>query len=135
MPVRMVSSWNEAQSYYLDPEWDAITLEANNQISMFLFENFPKRETYWNETVRLAKADLLPVLEPEWRSYQERNHLDDDFFTFLQWNAMGAVTEDAYREWNHPCHFFADLLKVYELGHYPCGWTAGEWPNGRLVVY
>jgi len=41
---------------------------------------------------------------------------------------------NSYMFTGHRAYFFLELLLVYEMGCFPCGWS-GKWPSGELLVY
>ena len=51
-----------------------------------------------------------------------------------QWDILGALMENSYVSSGHSVFFFLELLRVYEAGHFPCGWI-GDWPSEELTVY
>jgi hypothetical protein len=52
----------------------------------------------------------------------------------IRWDILGALMANSYMFTGHRAHFFLELLLVYEMGCFPCGWR-GEWPSGEPLVY
>jgi hypothetical protein len=132
--VVWVADWAAAAAAEARPEWEDATLEAQNQLTVWLHEHAFDRYQGWNEHVERFKTDVLAELEPRWRAYQQAEHLGDWFLHSLRWNVLGAGMENEYLPCGHRAFFFLELLDVYEAGRYPCGWE-GTWPRGRLLVY
>lgn len=129
-----LSSWDEALKADELPEWEDATLEAQNQLTMWLHMNAPADYQSWNERAQRLKADLLPRLSPAWAPHDARPAWPASFKSSLEWNILGAAMENEYLETGHPALFFLELLTIYEAGRVPCGWE-GRWPNGKLLVY
>ncbi len=132
--VVWLSSWAEALRADEQPEWEDATLEAQNQLTMWLHLNARTDYQSWNERAIRLKADLLPRLSLAWAPHEARQAWPRSFKSSLEWNILGAAMENEYLETGHPAHFFLELLTIYEAGHIPCGWE-GRWPDGRLLVY
>jgi hypothetical protein len=133
-PTSWVPDWQAASVAHAQPEWEDATLEAQNQLTLWLHVNAPEAYLGWNEHVRRFKAEELAGLEPAWRAYQLERGLDDGFLHSLQWNVLGALMANHYLPLGHTAFFFLELLRVYEAGRFPCGWE-GAWPRGRLVIH
>ncbi|OKQ00009.1 hypothetical protein [Paenibacillus sp. P46E] len=130
-----VNSWEQAQIWYSDVNWENTTLEARNTLTEFLHSRYPNKYLEWNNTVRDAKRYIESSLSSRLQSYREQNDLDNVFVDCVKWDVLNAIMECAYSECKKLPVFFLDLLLVYENGNFPCGWD-GEYPNnGKLVVY
>jgi hypothetical protein len=135
MPVMQVSGWPEAVASCTDGIWENVELEAQNQLTLWLHQHDRQNYQRWNELVSdFRSAVLNPLTEKRWEPYRRQHDLDVAVVHSAQWDALGALMENAYIESGHCCFFFLELLSVYEAGHFPCGWV-GEWPQGKLVVY
>ena len=67
--------------------------------------------------------------------FRESNHLDELIMDLAKWDILHAIVELSYSRFTQEGPvFFAELLKVYESGHFPFGWE-GQWTDGRLIVY
>ena len=91
-------------------------------------------QTTWNELVVEAKPFIVAQVEPIAQEVMERHNLGETFIHCVQWDVLSIIMEDIYRDTKPPSLFFAELLKFYEAGHFPCGWTGGKWPRGTLMV-
>lgn len=133
--VVQVNSWEQAQIWYSDVNWENTTLEARNTLTEFLHNRFPNKYLEWNSTVRDAKDYVETTLSTKLQTYREQNNIDNVFVDCVKWDILNAIVEFAYSDCKKIPIFFLDLLLVYENGKFPCGWN-GEYPNnGELVVY
>jgi hypothetical protein len=133
-PLVWVSSWADALKADEQSGWEDATLEAQNQLTLWLHLNARADYQSWNERALRLKADLLPRLSLAWAPHEARLAWPPSFKSSLEWNILGAAMENEYLETGHQALFFLELLRIYEAGHVPCGWE-GRWPDGRLLVY
>lgn len=135
MPFEQVTSWAEAERHNAEPAWETATLEAQNQLSLWLHLHAKPRYQQWNEImVKHQTSSISPATGDRLMALQKEHQLAQAFLDTTRWNLMGALMEDTYRDTGHPVYFFHELLEVYEAGHYPCGWV-GTWPEGKLLIY
>jgi len=135
MPIVQVAGWTEAVSSCTDGVWENVELEAQNQLTLWLHQHDRQNYQRWNELVGGFKSAVVnPLTEEKWEPYRRRHGLDVAVVHSVQWDALGALMENANLGSGHRCFFFLELLSVYEAGHFPCGWV-GEWPKGKLVLY
>jgi hypothetical protein len=134
MEVRTVASWREASECCSDPQWETATLEAQNQLTLWLCKHASREYQQWNDIVIAHKQETLARLEPAWALSQQEHRFDDVILQCVRWDVLGALMENSYLPSAHSVFFFLELLWVYESGHFACGWD-GEWPTGRLVVF
>lgn len=135
MPVRLVHSWPVAATEAERPEWENAELEAQNQLSEWLYQNARNELQKWNNLVQQHKSQVVtPLIDNTITPLQARLPAAQVLVPSVQWDILGAMMENAYLHLRHPAVFFLELLLVYESGHFPCGWD-GDWPNGELLVY
>jgi hypothetical protein len=135
MPVNFVSSWQQASKYYHASAWDYATLEARNVLTEHLSYYHRERYRQWNIITGLGRDFLEEKIKPKIVAVQTQHGQDEAFSTTVNWDLLGAIMEDAYRDCDPPLRFFGELLDIYEAGHFPCGWKEGKWPLGKLVVF
>ena len=126
-----VKSWMDACEKCGD-DWADVVTEARNDFTIHLNRECKAEFQKWNNVITSIKQDLSET----WRRMRDKVTelgLPRVVADCVEWDTMHAIAEERFREW-HPPIFFGRLLKVYEVGHFPCGWN-GEWPNGRLIVY
>jgi len=112
--------------------WEDVVTEARSDLTMHLNRECKAEFEKWNSVIASIKQELS---EP-WQRMRDKVSelgLPSVVADCVEWDTMHALAEERFREW-HPPAFFSRLLKVYEAGHFPCGWN-GEWPNGQLVIY
>ncbi|ATP40187.1 hypothetical protein CSE16_09085 [Solibacillus sp. R5-41] len=129
-----VYNWKEAMRNYQDSNWEKTTLEARNELTVFLHNKYRDQYSKWNSIVKEARMFVEKEIIPKIENYREKNELDKVFIDCVEWDILNAIMESTYSKCNHRPVFFLELLKVYESGNFPCGWDGG-WPEGNLIVY
>lgn len=135
MKTEQVMSWPAAIASCKESAWENVELEAQNQLTLWL--HFNDRASYqkWNEiAVAQKKVVVGPLIEKTITPFQVKHDLDIGFVHSVEWDILGALMENACLSSGHRAFFFLELLMIYEVGHFPCGWI-GEWPHGRLRVF
>jgi hypothetical protein len=130
-----VESWEEAGRINAAPWWEDAMLEARNRLTEFLHATNLVRYQRWNEIARTAKAScVLPLTAEVWRPLSLANGLSPMLEQSVQWNVLGAIMEHEYRDVPGRPIFFTHMLSLFRAGHFPCGWTDAEFPEGKLCV-
>jgi hypothetical protein len=133
--VRQVGTWPDALIACSDPSWEDTTLEARNILTVFLHSGHMKRYREWNAITAAAKAQcVLPLIEGVWRPFADSHGLGKKFVDCIAWDVLAAIMEHEYRDIDGRPTFFQHLLSLYAAGHFPCGWRAGDYPDGELLV-
>lgn len=131
-----VSSWSEAIKLSSATEWENTTLEARNDLTQFLHSNYLNLDRNWSVITRQAKASVIcPLTEQHWTPFAVQHGLGKNFLNCVQWDILAACMENAYRQCDGLPSFFSEILNVYRAGHYPCGWSSGEYPSGHLSFW
>ena len=134
MEVESVRSWPTAMQACQSVAWENVELEALNQLRVWLHRNVGERY-HWNDIVDRHKTEVIaPLIKEKVVPFQLERGLDVTLVHSTSWDVLGALMENSYLDTHHPAHFFLELLRVYEAGHFPCGWL-GNWPKGRLIVF
>lgn len=133
-PIIYAHSWGEAKGFYEQPDWENVTLDASNDLSQFLYDNFRDLYKNWNNLAEIVRIFIDSEVMPKIKAVSENYNLGQIFIDCVTWDISHAIMEDAYKQCDHSQTFFRDLLNVYESGHFPCGWD-GNYPNGSLIVY
>lgn len=126
-----VSSWHDATER-CGPEWEDVVTKARNDLTMYLNRTCKAEFQDWNNVI----GSITKELQEPWQQIREKVmqlNLPTVVADCAEWDTMHALAEEHFRQCNPPV-FFAKLLKVYELGHFPCGWN-GTWPDGNLVIF
>jgi coproporphyrinogen III oxidase-like Fe-S oxidoreductase len=135
MEARQAKTWERAMQSCKKQSWKNAQLEAQNQLTSFLSLHHREQYRAWN---RLVEAHKLQTIEPLTKEhiipFQQKNNLDSAFIHSVRWDILGALMANSYLYCQHSSFFFLEILKVYEAGHFPCGWQ-GKWPLGDLIIY
>lgn len=135
MKINPVNSWEEATSLFKDLIWENTTLEAQNQLTLWLHLNAKEKYRDWNKIAVEHKDNILnPLIDEQIKPFQQNHNLDITFVHCVSWDILGTLMENSYLKFGHKAFFFLELFLIYEAGHFPCGWK-GEFPNGELFVY
>jgi hypothetical protein len=129
-----VTTWLDARCTYSRQEWEDMRLDARNTLTVHLFKRYQNEYAEWRRVAdAITKHAVFVDAMAKVEAFKARHGLDQQFFTRVQWDVFNAVMESAYAKCRPPHLFYTMLLKVYEAGHFPCGWE-GEWPAGRLMA-
>ena len=135
MPLNRVESLERAIQMCQTLEWENTTLEAKNQLTIWLHFNDNANYQNWNEIAKIHKQETLDgLIAKQFVPFQKNHDLDITFVYCVSWDILGALMENSYLGNGHKSFFFLELLLIYEAGHFPCGWE-GEFPTGKLFVY
>ena len=135
VPVRRVASWREAVRTSDGDQWENVELEAQNQLTVWLTLHAPDDYRRWNDLVEEHKAQVvLPLVSETLTPLVRRLGVDEVVLYSIRWDILGALMANSYMYTGHRAYFFLELLLVYEMGCFPCGWS-GKWPSGELLVY
>ncbi|PHR93461.1 MAG: hypothetical protein COA78_32865 [Blastopirellula sp.] len=127
-----VIDWDNAIALSESLVWENIGIEEGNNITLHLNSVCKDEFQKWNQVVNNAKEEL----EISWQrlsNYVEDNNLPQVIVDCAKWDTINAVAVEYYSVWK-PSRYYIDLLEIYQLGHFPCGWL-GEWPSGKMCVY
>ncbi|REK71269.1 hypothetical protein [Paenibacillus paeoniae] len=127
------SNWKKAAKRAQSNHWEAVTLEAGNELTEFLSLNYPDLYKQWNHLVREGKEVIELHIVPKINEYIKVRELSPALLDHVKWDMVSAIMEHNYMAQKEP-GFFIELLKVYESGNFPCGWK-GKWPKGKLIIY
>lgn len=80
---------------------------------------------------RIKAAVDAPV-----QSIIREHNVDVRLHDCVCWDILHGLMVWEYEDCRPP-QFGLHLLKVYESGHFPCGWIGAlkDWPHGTLVVF
>lgn len=142
--VQPVASWADAEAACLVQAWEDATLETRNELTAFLQQHEPTglsrlwRRGFkdWNEvTVEAKQRCVTPLTERVWLPFVREHGLSVKLVHSLQWNVLAAIMEHEYAHLDDRPTFFLHLLELYRAGHFPCGWSGGTYPSGKLLVF
>lgn len=128
-----VKSWKEAVEKCKSSTWNNTQLEAGNALTISLHKDWRDKYRMWNSIVDQAKkllnVEIIPIISKQLNN----NTLDTAVQQSIEWDMISAMMEHVYSPYVKP-GFYTMLLKVYEEGHFPCGWK-GKYPDGKLLIY
>lgn len=134
--VDAVGSWAESLAYWNSDELNDLHSKQRSRLQLHLINHHKNQHAIWNEMIhsvkrRLASSNLRKTLSPLTVHGFNEFHVD---LIFSQLRL--AIMESSYAlvACRIPC-FFRTFLRVYSVGHLPCGWVGGEFPHGRLIAY
>lgn len=129
----VISSWREAIEKCTSHWWKEFTLEAQNQISIFLVNNNRERFRQWNNVTQEIKHISIPMVQKKIGEIVKENQLPKSFVDRVQWDILFIVVEAEYSDIIEP-GLYDQLAKWYLAGRFPCGWQ-GEFPKGQIVIF
>lgn len=136
MEVSFISSWAESLMLWNSDQLNTLHGEQRSHLQLHLFNHYRKHHALWNEMAALVKKRLDST---DFR--KKMDVLFDYRFNELHIDFIVSQIRLAVMEANYAfmgCqvpNFFRSFLRVYSLGHLPCGWDGGEFPKGRLIVF
>lgn len=132
-PFELVGSWREAQESYLDPKWEEFSLDARNELTIYLARHCSVAFQNWNEIVKEATPFVESNILSHAKKTQQENGLHPRFVDCVKWDVLSAISAASYTQFNPP-QFYLRYFEVYRRGHFPCGWE-GVWPKGKMLIY
>jgi hypothetical protein len=132
--IQQVSVWNKALESCSASQWRDVQTSGQNQLTLFLHRNDNDNYQNWGRFTVDRKQVLDLLIEEPVRLFKQKHAYPDALLHSVQWDILGALMEEIYKDSDHHSYFFHELVMVYEAGHFPCGWI-GDWPNGTLLIY
>lgn len=129
--VYQIKDVNKAIKEVAKTKWSNISLEAQNELTAFLFLNH--KDEYnknWNVQVKKIRDELNPRLVEILHS----KNIQIEFINDIKWNMISILMLSYYSKYGFQSKFFEHILAIYKSGHIPCGWQ-GKYPNGKVMVY
>jgi len=119
--IQFLKSLDELQKNISSQDWEDLTLEARNRLTVFLHKNNRNDYQNWNRITDFNKSNLK-YIETTAKKFVEKNNLDKSIIDDVLWNVLGAAMENNYILINKRIPiFFKYLLEVYSQGNIPCG--------------
>jgi hypothetical protein len=138
-PAQVVESRAEAIAGFTSELWADAKTEAQGDLTGYL----AKRRndlyaSYWNSLVRQSRDDLEKRIKGVVGAALIANGLPDDWVEAILLDLNRAAVEVAFRRQvpGAPA-FFERLVRVYEAGRLPCGWSGDldGWPAGEILIF
>lgn len=129
---RQVGSWADAEKSFAGSSWEDIGTEAQGDLTEYLSVNHAdKYQGQWNNLVKQVRPIVNENVAENARRFQESQGIGPVFVDCVQWDVLNGSMALIYEDCKPPS-FYLDVMKIYQSGHFPCGWD-GEWPNGSLL--
>lgn len=134
-----VSSVDEVIKRISSVKWGNTVLDFQGDLTVKLSKrqlaNEGDENKLWNGLVNEWKTSYLPQLDEVWRANLEEKGLNTkEIINMVRFCVLDIVMADAYRSISPVDDFFNNLLKIYESGHLPCGWS-GKKDKGTFYIY
>lgn len=136
--VRRAGSMAEARQFALCNAYVNVLIEASNDMTCFLFEQYPDRyQETWNEISHAALERLHETFDIAVgigiKRLQIFETMREDLRETIEIPPLLAIHEIEYAD-VLDASLGQRLVTWYERGHWPCGFE-GTWPDVRIVVY
>jgi hypothetical protein len=136
--IHWLSSWEDAVDESRSDLWQDVRTEAQGDLTGYLAKNHPNDYGgCWNKLAKQSRtivlAEVLPLVQSALSQRQPPQELVDSITLDINRIALWASYRKRFAK---VPTFFGDLLSVYRVGHFPCGWYGllSAWPSGRLKV-
>lgn len=119
--IKFLKSFDEMEKNMSSQNWEDLTMEARNRLTVFLNKNNRNNYQDWNKIAEIKKSNLKHV-ESITKEFAEKNELGKIIVDDVLWNILGAAMENHYFSINKKIPiFFQYLLEIYSQGNIPCG--------------
>ncbi|MCP2026342.1 hypothetical protein L1276_001486 [Flavobacterium sp. HSC-32F16] len=119
--IQFLKSFDEMQKNISSQNWEDLTMEARNRLTIFLHNEDRNNYQNWNKITEIKKRNLQQV-EDIVKEFAKINKLDQNIVDDVLWNMLGAAMENYYFSINKKIPiFFQYLLEIYSQGNIPCG--------------
>lgn len=136
--VHWLSSWEDAMDENRSDLWQDVRTEAQGDLTGYLAKNHPNDYGgSWNKLAKRSRtivlAEVLPLVKSALSQHRPPKEMIDSITLDINRIALWASYGTRFKK---VPTFFGDLLSVYRVGHFPCGWDGllCNWPSGRLKV-
>jgi hypothetical protein len=100
---------------------------------MFVVQNDQGKN--WNNCIDELKPHAIRLIDQKLSKLKSTHRLSNVFVASVRWDMLHIFME-AELDHSLTTPFFTAIAKpCYFSGHFPCGWTQGDYPKGRLVMY
>ena len=136
--IRVLSK-EEVIKFNSSIKWGNTVLDFQGDLTVKLSKRQIAREgdeyKLWNGMVNEWKNIYLPKLDGVWVTKLEEIDLNTkEVINMVRFCILDIVIADAYRKIVPVDAFFENMMKIYESGHLPCGWS-GKKDKGTFYIY
>ena len=117
-------------------KWSNIELDEVNRLTVYLSEiNRSLFDDHWNELVVEFKEKYKKILGDiiAEKALSSTHEINEIMLKSVHWDILQITMAYTFENYLKPT-FYAALLKVYQQGHFPCGWR-GKYPHGNMLIY
>lgn len=133
--LRQVQSWQEADNSY-NEIWETIKERQQHSIAMTLATQYRDQFNQWNELIDVVRQEVSQRVAPAIAEVIEAIGLNPFYSSVICQDIQFYVMEIMYAQYGCVISiFFRNLFTIYSMGHFPCGWGGGSFPNGFLLYY
>lgn len=136
--ISWLSSWEDALGESKSDFWQDVRTEAQGDLTGYLAKNHPNDYGgYWNKLAKRSQtivlAEVLPLIQAALSQRRPPQEMVDSIIMDINRIALWASYRKRFAK---VPTFFGELLSVYRVGHFPCGWDGllSNWASGRLKV-
>jgi hypothetical protein len=137
--VNCTASSQIAKKLFYSNEWADAKTEAQGDLTGYLAKHhYSEYGSHWNNLAKQSRMLVEKSVSAKLTAALENNSLPSDMIQPMLVDINRAALEIAYRrKFPKAPVFFTRLLKIYEAGHLPCGWTGemSDWPSGMLIIF
>lgn len=136
LPVQPVTSAAAALRGANSGSWQDVRAEAKGDLTGFLAVRHPKVYADWNSVGAAGRQFVDSQAMPKIRDACERLGIPD-LAESCRFDLVMIAQYLNYRHLKGAPRFYEAILKAYQSGHVPCGWTQPieAWPEGQLQVW
>ncbi|QDT30342.1 hypothetical protein Enr10x_57080 [Gimesia panareensis] len=133
--LRQVQTWEEADEAY-NEEWETIKELQQNSIARTLATQYREQFNQWNDLIVVVRQEVSQRVTPAITETIGAIGLNPFYANAVCRDIQLYVMEMTYAQYGCVVPiFFRNLFTVYNLGHFPCGWGGGSFPDGFLLYY
>lgn len=132
LSVRVVPDWSRAIKKAESVRWEDVQTDRQGDLSVHVSKRMERTGSEWNELAIAARDWIVSEVEPRLAAAAADIPDFDRVALTVRWDLQHFLIFSAYRRLRPP-EYYATLFRVYEAGHFPCGW-AGPYPDGELSV-
>jgi glycosylphosphatidylinositol transamidase (GPIT) subunit GPI8 len=133
--VKRLSNWKEAIDACSSIEWENFRLDRGNELSEELSAKDLDRYASWNDLALEIKFKAEPLFEKQLKEVKIFEAYPKKLLSCVRWDVLHICLEAEFGNIVQSSFYLNHLKPIYVSGHFPCGWTEGKYPEGRLVIY
>ncbi|WP_157469588.1 hypothetical protein [Gemmata sp. SH-PL17] len=130
-----LSSWAEVAGAYTE-DWETLKHDQFNEIIFKLSSANQREARHWSDLLRKKKQLVDEHLSEPISARILGAGLNHLFIDTIKFDVYMAGMELTFAKSGCNLHrFYRSIFAVYSIGHWPCGWDGGKYPDGFLVLF